>query len=526
MSEGTTKSPVSGVPAHAGHPETVVALSPPRWLPSPIRWHTTHVSFWRAWRYALGAVRATWRHKIFEYADTLPGYEDVISARTPLVKLLIVRDPEYARQILVTNQDNYGKSAEYDLLAVAFGRGLVTNLDDDDWRAPRQIVQPVFAKRHVDGFARQMTDAITAICERWGRDCAGDRRLDIAAEMNAVTLDIVGRTMFGADLSGPTAAQMRDAFARLLAAFGEGVMSGASYHARMIAKALGWTAARRAPDSRRVIKLLRLFLRVVEPRTYRGLVWIESFVERMLDAHHGDPERAQDNLLALLVDASDPETGTRLSDVQVRDELMTFLGAGHETTASVLPWLWMLLARHPDARERLQAEVDGVLGDRTPTADDLERLPWTRAIVEEAMRLYPPVLGLARVARGDDDVGGVPIRAGSTVVVLMHGVHHNPAVWSDPLRFDPSRFMPDAPPPPSRQASMPFGAGRRMCVAATFARMEAALIVAMISQRFELDLLPQPPIRRENTFTGGPEGSVWMRPRRRSRVHSTLSGPS
>jgi cytochrome P450 len=467
------------------------------------------VSFWQAWRYALGAVGATWRHTIFEYADTLPGYADIVSARTPLVKLLIVRDPEYARQILVTNQDNYGKSTEYDLLGVAFGRGLVTNLDDETWRARRQIVQPVFGKRHVDGFAGQMTDAIAAACVRWERDHADGTPLDVAAEMNAVTLDIVGRTMFGADLTGSAAARMRDAFARLLRAFGEGVMSGASYHARMIAAIL--RRLRVARDARLAIRLLRAFLRIFEPRTYRGLVWIESFVSRMLAAHHADPERPHDNLLALLVQASDPETGARLSDNDIRDELMTFLGAGHETTASVLPWTWMLLARHPAVRERLQAEVDAVLAGRTPTADDLERLPWTKAIVEESMRLYPPVLGVARVARNDDVIGGIRIRAGATLVVLMHGVHHNPDVWSDPLRFDPGRFMPEAPPPPSRQASMPFGAGRRMCVAATFARLEATLIIAMVSQRFELELLPQPRIRRENTFTGGPEGSVWMR---------------
>jgi cytochrome P450 len=137
-------------------------------------------------------------------------------------------------------------------------------------------------------------------------------------------------------------------------------------------------------------------------------------------------------------------------------------------------------------------------------------LPYTSAVVQESMRRYPPVMGLTRVAVKDDVIDGIPIPAGTTVAVLIHGIHHNPGVWPEPQRFDPGRFMPDATQPDCKQASMPFGAGRRMCVAAGFASLEATLIVAGIAQRFELDLAPQDPIRRENTFTGGPEGEVWM----------------
>jgi cytochrome P450 len=171
------------------------------------------------------------------------------------------------------------------------------------------------------------------------------------------------------------------------------------------------------------------------------------------------------------------------------------------------------LSRHPEVRERLQTELEVALAGRIPTVEDLQHLPWTRAVVEEAMRLYPPVMAVARVAKGDDLLGRIPIEAGDTVVVLIHGAHHSPAVWSDPDRFDPSRFLPDAP--SARRVTMPFGAGRRMCIAANFTRMQTALIVAMVSQRFELDLAPQPPLRRENTLFGGPEGSVWMNLRHR-----------
>jgi cytochrome P450 len=511
---------VSNAPAHgAGHPHAEsVRLTPPRWVPSLFRWHTTRVSFVQAWRYALRAVRATRSHMLFDFVAELPGYDDVISARTP-AKLLIVRNADYAHQILVANQDNYAKSAEYDLLAVALGRGLVTNLNDDSWRAHRRLLQPVFGKRHVDGFAGPMTDAVSAASERWERDHP-DGRLDLAAEMSGLTLDIIGRTMFGTELAGNTASQIRDAFARLRRFSGVGVITGAAYPARMLASILWRFGPDRhaAQDPRLVIRVLRWVTRVLERDTYRGLVLIESLVERQIAAYHAEPANRQDTLLGLLVESTDPDTGDRFTDAEVRDELMTFLAAV-PTTTDVLVWTWVLLSRHPEVRERLQTELDEALAGRLPTVEDLQHLPWTRAVVEESMRLYPPVMAVARVAKRADVLGGIPIEPGATVVVLIHGAHHNPAIWSDPERFDPTRFLPDVS---ARRATMPFGAGRRMCIAATFARMETALVVATVSQRFELDLAPQPPIRRENTLFGGPEGSVWMNLRHREAAPASV----
>jgi cytochrome P450 len=505
------------------------ATHPPRWQPSFIRWHDTPISLLRAWRYAFGAVRATWRHTIFDLAAELPGHDDIVVARAPVARFMIVRNPEYARHILVTNQDNYVKGVEYDLLAVGFGRGLVTNLDDDSWRKHRRLMQPVFAKRHVDGFAGQMTDAVESAFDRWEREYGSGRPVDIAGEMNAVTLDIIGRTMFGADFTGPLADDVREAFARLLRVFGRGLISGGGHPARLIARILWRLGPDRLAeqDPRLVIRVLRFFLRLGEPRTFRGLVGLEQLVDRLIADYHITPAdtRADDNLLARLLQAEDPETGGRFTDGEVRDELMTFLGAGHETTASGLAWTWMLLAEHPEIRERLHAEIDEVLGGRVPTADDVPRLQWTNAVVQESMRLYPPVMGLTRVAKGDDVIGGTPISAGTTLAVLIHGIHHHPGVWPNPREFDPGRFLPDTTPASSKQALMPFGAGRRMCIAAGFGSLEAALIVAMIAQRYELDLRPQKPIRRENTFTGGPEGALWMDLRRRSSLAVPVPTP-
>jgi cytochrome P450 len=509
--------------------ESAARTWPPRWAPAFLRWHRTRVSLWLSWRFALQAVWAAWRHRIFDLVLELPGRDDIIVTRAPLARFALVRNPEHARHILLSNQDNYVKGAEYELLAVAFGRGLVTEFDQALWRKHRRIMQPVFAKRHVDGFAGEMTAAIIQARRRWEREYASGDPLDIAAEMNAVTLDIIGRTMFGADFTGQVAKESREAFARLLRVFGTGLMTGAAYPARLIARVL-WRVGERSrlgPQSRSVIRVLRVALRLLEPGTYRGLVRLERLVDGLIAEYHSrsSAEREEADLLSLLLQARDPDSGERFSDAEVRDELMTFLGAGHETTASALPWTWMLLAQHPHVRERMHTELDEVLAGRVPTAADIPNLPWTSAVVQESMRRYPPVMAVGRVPRRDDVIDGITVRAGTNLAILIHAIHHHPGVWPEPHRFDPGRFMPEAQQPECKRAWMPFGAGRRMCIAASFAMLEAVLIVAVIAQRFELEQLPQPPVRRENTFTGGPQGALWMRlqPRFRAapeRAHS------
>jgi cytochrome P450 len=248
----------------------------------------------------------------------------------------------------------------------------------------------------------------------------------------------------------------------------------------------------------------------------RGLRRIERFIDQLIaDCRSGKLDRS-DNLLALLMAAEDPETGYRYSNLEIRDELITFLGAGFETTAAALAWTWYLLSQNQDARARLAREVDEVLGGREPTADDVDNLPWTQAVVAESMRMYPPIMGLARVAKSDDVLGDYPIKAGTNVAVLMHSIHHNDRVWANPQTFDPSRFLKENVDPTRRRAHMPYGAGKRMCIASGFANLEATLVVATLAQRFELDLVPNQRLRRELTFTGGPDGKLMMRvqPRR------------
>lgn len=493
---------------HADRPQ----LHPPRWAPTFVRWHHTRVGWITSWRLALRGIWAGYRHTIFDYAARLPGQDDIVVARVPLAKFVVIRNPDIARHILVTNQDNYAKSAEYDLLAVAFGRGLVTDLDDGTWQRNRRLVQPIFAKRNADAMEPQMTAAALAAAERWQSNARTGRPVDIAAEMNYITMDVIARTMFGIDLTGPLAEQMRVDFARLLTIFGYGFIGGGSRPLRWISDRL------RRP--RLSIHALRWQATVFAPRTMRGLRRIERFLDQLIADYRSGKLDRTDNLLALLMAAEDPETGYRYSDLEVRDELLTFLGAGFETTAAALAWTWYLLSENRDARTRLGRELDEVLGGREPTADDVDNLPWTQAVVAEAMHRYPPIMGLVRVAKSDDVLGDYPIKAGTTVGIIIHGVHHNERFWADPETFDPARFLKENFEPRQRRAHIPFGAGKRMCVASGFATLEAILIVATLAQRFELDVLPRQGLRRELTFTGGPDGKLLMsvRPRERRTV--------
>jgi cytochrome P450 len=242
---------------------------------------------------------------------------------------------------------------------------------------------------------------------------------------------------------------------------------------------------------------------------------IDDVVRGIIDDRVANPGSGHDDLLGLLLAARD-EQGEALSHTQVRDEVVTLMLAGHETTANGLAWLWYLLAQNPEARARLDAEVDEVLGGRTPTAADAERLVWTTACFQEAMRLYPPAWVLEREAVVDDELDGYRIPARSTVIFPVYLIHRDPRWWPHPDVFDPTRFLGERAAQSHRGAYLPFGAGRRACVGASFALMEGTLIAAMVSQRFDLDLHAGAAVVPEATVTLRPRHGLAMtlRPRR------------
>ncbi|MEV6390545.1 cytochrome P450 [Nocardia xishanensis] len=491
-----------------GHGDST--LHPPRWQPALMRWHRTEIGWAQSWRYA-AALIPRWRDRTLVHYLTveLPGADDVLVARMPLLRYAVVRNPALARRILVSNQENYCKSAEYDMMAVTFGQGLVTDMDDRRYQRNRRLVQPIFARGNIKQFAGPITEAAADSADRILRACAEDGAVDIGTEMNRLTLDIVARTMFGTDLSGPIS-QIQ--LTNLLKFFGVGFATNISRPLRALSTFVVrcTTPEERRAGSRVPIRAMRWLTWLTAPHIMLELRRIERAVDTLVADHRSGRIARKDNLLGLLMDARDPETGHAYSDTEIHDELMTFIGAGMETSATALTWTWKLLAEHPDARARMRDELRDVLGDRTPVAADVDKLVWTKAVLAESMRLYPPIIGLTRVAKGHDVLAGYRIEPGTTVVISLHGVHHNASVWDDSERFDPARHLPENLTTERRHGSLAFSAGKRICIAQNFAIMEMALSLAVLAQRMELDLATGEPIRRALSFTGGPDGPVPM----------------
>lgn len=400
---------------------------------------------------------------------------------------VLLTRPEHVEHVFVARQANYVKSFQYRLLAVVLGEGLLTS-EGAPWARQRRLIQPLFAKRHLVDFAVPMTSAIKDAVDGWSSLPDG-ARVDVAAAMNRTTLDVVGRALFGADLTGE-ASRIAPALTVVLRSAVQAA------NVAVIAPQLlvyGGPMLDRIPG--------RWFRRLSEARRR-----LDEIVEGMIDARLAAP--GGEDLLGLLLAARDPETGEGMSRRQVRDELMTFLLAGHETTANALNWTWYLLSLHPGARRRLIAEVDEVLDGRPPTAADVDRLPWTNAVISEAMRLYPPAWIMQRAAVEDDEIDGHPIPAGATVSVLPYLVHRHPEFWPNPEGFDPGRFLPGAGEGRPRHAFIPFGAGRRICVGAGFAQLEAVLLAASIAQRYTFDLVPGVRVQPEATITLRPRDGL------------------
>jgi cytochrome P450 len=392
----------------------------------------------------------------------------------PWEGLYLFSRPEQAEHVLAASQDNYVKPFTYRPLRMMLGDGLLT-AEEGMWRRHRRIIQPVFSSRNVASFAADMDAAAQRALRRWN----GSPVIDLASEMSALTLDVVGRALFGTDLIAQA-----PSLGRSLAA------------GQWLALLAALLPVPRGPGSTRGVQ--------AAARRF-GAGTVQQQVEQLITRRReqaGDPR----DLFALLAAARDAD-GRGLSEREIRDEVSTFLVAGYETTAMALTWSLALLSAYPQARQRLEDEVDTVLGD-DPVSPD--KLPWTSAVVSEAMRLYPPAWTLERTAIADDDVCGTPVPAGSMVAVLPYLIHRNPAVWPNPAGFDPARFLPQAP-ERHRYAWIPFGGGKRGCIGAGFARQEAILLLARLCRHYRLDLadpgMPQP----RGFVTLRPAGPIRMR---------------
>ena len=397
-----------------------------------------------------------------------------------------VNSPEAVRQVLVTDAAKYLKETRgYRKLRLMLGRGLVTS-DGEAWLRQRRIAQPAFHKQRIAGFGDRMVRASLDLADDWRDRGVDGTLLDVAEEMNRLTLRIAGETLFSTDISGES-----DVVGRSLAILLE------QFHVH-VSTPLPYPEYMPTPGNFRFWRAKKAMDGVVN-----GLI-----AERRRDGG------GQNDLLGMFMEARDEETGEGMSDAQLRDEVVTMLNAGHETTANALTFTLYLLSKHPDVARRLEAEVDAVLGERQPTVDDLKTLTYTMQVLRESLRLYPPVWALGRMPSEDVEIAGYHVARGSYVFVSQYAVHRNPRLWENPEGFDPDRFGADRE-PPDRFAYFPFSRGRRQCIGDRFAEMEAVLILAVLCRRYRFAVEPGHRLVLEPSVTLRPRGGLRMRVTRR-----------
>ncbi len=408
-------------------------------------------------------------------------YGDVVRMRFVFSDAYLIYYPDSVKHVLQENNRNYNKDLfTYKMFRPFLGKGLLIN-DGESWLHQRRLMQPAFHRKRIATYGTIMTDATVALLERWQSYVKQDSSLDIAEEMMSLTLRIVGKTLFSLDLSDETNA-IDAAVTTLLKLLGNYVYAPFPPISIPTARNRQLLAANRS---------------------------LEQVIYRMIG------ERRQQNtdtgdLLSMLLLARDEETGQGMNDRQIRDELMTMLLAGHETTANTLAWTWYLLSQHPEVERRLYTEVDEVLGGAIPTVEHLSELKYTNMVLEESLRLYPPACILSRKAIGDDELGGYRIPANSMIIVSPYAIQHHPDYWPDPERFDPERFTPEISADRSHYAYFPFSSGPRMCIGSSFAMMEAQLILATIAQRYQLRMVPGHPVEPQMLVTLRPKYGLRM----------------
>ncbi len=419
---------------------------------------------------------------------------------------VLVAHPELAREVLVTQQKRFVRGYAHRGLRFLLGDGLLTS-EGDFHRRQRRLAQPAFHRERIARYA----DAMAAVAARW--DARWDARwagggpstaapagpaaptgpageVDLHAEMMALTLAIVGETLFGAAVEG-VAAEVSDAL---------------------------HDALRAAPLA--FLPFARVSLRLPIPvarRFRRARARLHAVVDAMVAerrralAATGADDRG--DLLSMLLVATDPEEtdGAPMSDAQLRDEVLTLFLAGHETTAAALTWGWLLLSRHPEVAARLHAEVDAVLGTgdaaRLPAMDDLPRLPYARMVLAEAMRLRPPAYAIGRICTERTTLGGVDLEPGWGVITSPWVCHHDPRWWPEPEAFRPERWAVEDPARP-RMAYFPFGGGTRICIGEQFAWTEATLVLATLARRWAPAVTAPEQVGLRGAITLRPAGAV------------------
>lgn len=397
-------------------------------------------------------------------------YGDIVCLRFFHIRTFVITHPEYIEDVLINNASKFIKGRVLRANRHLFGNGLLTS-EGDFWLRQRRMMQPAFHRSRIGNYASTMTACATRLLESW----KPGQMIDLHDAMMRLTLQVVGKTLFSADVE-------RDA-----PQVGETLQVLLEYTAdfRRLVMTPKWLPTRQNLQAKHAVRKLT------------------EIIDRIIEKHRQSGEDRGD-LLSMLLHAQD-EDGSRMTPQQLRDEALTLFLAGHETTASTLSWTWWLLAQNPRVEEKLHAELDSVLNGRTPTLDDLPRLTYTSHIVSESMRLYPPAWAIARLAIEDHELGGYAVPRGTGIAAVPWVVHRDARWYENPEEFFPERWEGEFLKRIPRFAYFPFSFGARQCIGNSFALMEANLVLATIAQQFRFRLLPG--------YSVVPLASITLRPR-------------
>ncbi len=383
---------------------------------------------------------------------------DLVHVRFGLQWYVFAYHPDFYKKMLVDDFAAYSKQTRgYRVIGWLLGRGLLTS-EGAFWRRQRRILQPSFRHDRLAGFAHIMVQAASDLADSWSEIAQEERALDVAKAMNRLTLKVVGITLLSRDISTQSDA-IGESLSKLLEFCC--VATRRPLWMSLVPTQRNFTAWKARWQLNRVVKKIIIQRRKLPPC---------------------------DDLLQMLLDSKDPQTGERMSDEQIRDEVMTIFLAGSETTASTLSWCFYLLSFHPEVRKKLRAELDLVCGERTPILSDVSELQYLQCVIKETMRLFPPIWMLPRRAEKDQEWRGHKIKKGTIVYAVPYFVHRDPRFWKTPRRFDPERFLPGRIESIPKFAYLPFSAGQRKCIGDGFAMMEATLILATLFSKFDLSL--------------------------------------
>jgi cytochrome P450 len=394
------------------------------------------------------------------------AYGDVVRFRLGRQSAFLFNHPDLIREVLIVQDSKFVKGRVLQEAKRLLGEGLLTS-EGEFHRRQRQLIQPVFQPRNLMPLAGTMADCAVKVREEW-RDGSA---LDMSAEMRRLSLDVVGKTLFGSEV-GEESERVGETIERAM-----GLLSMLSYPFASLLERLPLPALKRFE---------------------RDKEWLNALIRRMIRERR-ESDSVHRDLLALLLEASDVEGG--MSDDQVRDEAVTLFLAGHETVATALSWTFHLLSQNPQAEAKLRREIDATLRGRTPEYADLENLPYAEWTLAESMRILPPVWAIGRIAREDALIGDCRVPTGGLAIVSQWVMHRDPRYYPDPLRFEPERWSPEEKAKRPRFSYFPFGGGTRHCIGEGMAWMECVLLLATLAQKWRFRSVPGHPVQLRPLIT-------------------------